>query len=87
MTPRIHPRLAMAGVAVLALGACASPEAGRARGGGRGADANNRNAVVQMHAGSKMYYKTPCLMPDDECTGPRPASGLPGDFPEAKRKK
>ncbi len=87
MTPQFRARLAVAIVAALALGACASPEAGRARGGGRGADADNRNPVVRMHAGSKMYYKTPCLMPDDECTGPRPASGLPGDFPEAKRKK
>ena len=71
----------------MTLVACASPEAKRTRGGGPGADVKNRGAVVQLHAGSRMYYKTPCLMPDDKCTGPLPESGLPGDFPKPKSKR
>lgn len=66
----------------IALAACGSPEAERARGGARGADVDNRNPVVEIHAGSRMYYRTPCLMPEDECTGPPPASGLPEHFPD-----
>ncbi|MGI9075784.1 MAG: hypothetical protein ACR2G6_00470 [Gemmatimonadaceae bacterium] len=88
MSPCAASRLAVAsGVFALALSACGSPESARVRGGGSGADIGNRNPVVEMHAGSKMYFETPCLMPDDECTGPSPASGLAGDFPEPKRKK
>ena len=68
----------------LGVAACHSPEASRARGGGRGADVGNRDPVVQMHAGSRVYYDTPCLMPDKKCTGPLPASGLPGDFPDKR---
>jgi hypothetical protein len=64
--------------------ACQSPEGKRQRGDGLGGDINNRDPVVEMHAGSRMYYDTPCLLPDEECTGPRPASGLPGDFPGSK---
>jgi hypothetical protein len=70
---------------VLVVSACDSPEADRARGGARGADVNNRSGVVEIHAGSRMYYDTPCLMPDDECTGPPAVSGLPEHFPEQKR--
>lgn len=44
----------------LGLGACASPEASRVRGGGRGGDVGNRDAVVEMHAGAQPYYQTPC---------------------------
>lgn len=76
----------LTGVMLLILGACQSPEDGRKRGGGPGADVGNRDAVIQLHAGSKMYYGTPCLMPKDRCTGPRAMSGLPGDFPEPRRK-
>ena len=71
-------------VAALAVAACASPESRRARGGGPGADVRNRDPVVQMHAGSRMYYETPCLLPEERCTGPQPASGLRGDFPLPK---
>lgn len=46
-----------------ALAACDSPEAGRTRGGGPGADNGNRAAVVLMHEGSKPYAKTPGLIP------------------------
>ena len=42
--------------------ACASPEANRARGGGPGGDKGNRGEVVEMHAGSQPYYKTPQLI-------------------------
>lgn len=62
--------------------ACYSPEGRRVRGGGPGGDVQNRDPIVQLHAGSRMYHKTPCLLPNDKCTGPKPASGLPGDFPE-----
>lgn len=42
--------------------ACAGPEASRVRGGGQGADPNNRTEVVQMHEGSKPYHGTPRLI-------------------------
>ena len=77
-------RLLVAAAAIV-LSACGSPEADRARGGARGADVNNRNPVVKIHGGSRMYYDTPCLMPDDECTGPPSVSGLPEQFPDQKR--
>jgi hypothetical protein len=81
-------RTAFALASVMILAACGSPEADRTRGGaGRGADVGNRNPVVQTHAGSKMYYDTPCLMPDDECSGPPAVSGLPEEFPDPKRKR
>jgi hypothetical protein len=74
-------------VAVFALSACVSPEAKRSRGEGAGADIGNRPQVVQLHAGSLMYSKTPCLLPKPECPGPLPQSGLPGDFPAPTRQK
>ena len=77
-----RPSLALA--ALLALAACASPEAARVRGGDRGADTGNRDLVVEMHEGSQMFYKTPCLMPEDECTGPPQASGMSDVFPDEK---
>ena len=72
--------------AAIALAGCASPEAQRTRGGGSGADIHNRDPLIEMHAGSRMYFETPCLLPEESCTGPAPASGLPGDFPEPRRK-
>ena len=42
--------------------ACASPEAGRARGGGPGADMGNRKKVVRIHEGADPFYKTPKLI-------------------------
>jgi hypothetical protein len=48
----------------LAVGACASPETERTRGGGAGADIGNRGKVVQMHEGSKPFYKTPQIIPE-----------------------
>ena len=48
---------------LLLLSAC-SPEAGRVRDGGPGADTGNRGAQVQLHAGgSEAYYGTPNLNP------------------------
>ena len=43
---------------------CDSPEATRSRGGGPGADPQNRPAVVEMHAGSRQYFDTPVLIPE-----------------------
>ena len=74
----------MAVAALLVPAACRSPEGQRARGGHAGADVKNRDPVVQLHAGSRMYYETPCLLPEERCTAPQQASGLPGDFPVPK---
>ena len=71
---------------VAAVAACTSPEASRTRGGGPGADVRNRDPIVEMHGGSKMYHETPCLLPDEKCPSPPPASGLPGDFPDPPRR-
>ena len=45
-----------------AVAACASPETGRLRGGGQGADTGNRTKVVRMHEGADPFYKTPKLI-------------------------
>ena len=49
-------------VVLCALAACASPETGRPRGGGPGADVGNRSEVVLMHEGADPFYKTPKLI-------------------------
>ena len=86
MSERLSGVIGAIAVAII-VASCQSPEAERVRGGrGRGADVGNRNPVVKMHAGSKMYYDTPCLMPDDECSGPPAVSGLPEEFPDTKRR-
>jgi hypothetical protein len=38
---------------------CGSPEATRVRGGGPGADVGNRARTVEMHEGSRPFWKTP----------------------------
>jgi len=38
---------------------CGSPETTRTRGGGPGADVGNRQKTVDMHEGSRPYWKTP----------------------------
>jgi hypothetical protein len=43
--------------------ACHSPETTRTRGGGPGADVGNRRQVINMHEGSRPFYKTPDLIP------------------------
>jgi hypothetical protein len=59
-----------------AMTACiASPEARRVRGGGPGADPGNHGSVVQLHAGNKIFYKTPCKTPKVKCSGPVPDAG------------
>lgn len=60
---------------LLAAPACASPEAVRTRGGGRGADVGNRGEPVEIHAGARPYYKTPCVTQPIACTGPLPVFG------------
>jgi hypothetical protein len=60
---------------LLAWTACASPEAARVRGGGPGADPGNRRVTVQLHAGAKMYYHTPCRTAKVKCSGPLPSNG------------
>jgi hypothetical protein len=59
-------------LSLLALGACASPEATRVRGGGPGADIGNRDGVIEMHEGSVIYANTPCVTTLPECNGPIP---------------
>lgn len=82
---RRSPRsaVALAGT-LLILAGCVSPEAQRVRGGGAGADIGNRTADLKLHGGSRMYSRTPCLLPRALCPGPLPRSGLPGDFPEQR---
>lgn len=58
-----------------ALAACASPEAARSRGGGPGADPGNRRALVQLHEGAEVYYRTPCRTAKVKCSGPLPDTG------------
>lgn len=67
------------GFFVLLMG-CQSPEATRVP-GQRGADAGNVTGTVELHAGSRMYSRTPCLLPASQCPGPLPVSGLMTDFP------
>lgn len=79
MSPRAAVRLCAllcAGIGAFALAGCASPEADRVRGGDAGADPGNRDAVVRMHEGSRMYHDVPCEM-TVECNGPEPVFGLP----------
>jgi hypothetical protein len=47
---------------LVALGACASPEARRVRGGGQGADVGNSTSTVNMHEGSDPYFRTKRLI-------------------------
>lgn len=42
--------------------ACTSPEATRTRAGGPGADVGN-HGPIELHAGSKPYYRTPTSGP------------------------
>ena len=56
-------------VTCLAAAGCESPEATRSRGGGPGGDPQNRPEVVEMHGGSRQYWETPVLIPD-EAEGP-----------------
>ena len=48
-------------IALATVAACASPEATRVRGQGRGADVRNVGDVVLMHEGSNPYWRTPTV--------------------------
>jgi hypothetical protein len=53
-------RLVVLSAAGLTIAGCSSPEAVRQRGGGRGADPNNRPpGLVVLHEGSRQFWKTP----------------------------
>lgn len=56
-------RLIFASLCAALLLGCESPEAERTRGGGPGADAGNRGAVVLMHEGAQPFHETPHLIP------------------------
>ena len=56
-------------VLMVSIAACASPEARRVRGGGLGADPGNHAAVVEVHGGAKIYYRTPCRTIKVKCSG------------------
>ena len=58
--------------------ACASPEEGRARGGGPGGDPGNHDLIPQLHAGARIYYHTPCRTTKVKCSGPLPAASQRG---------
>jgi hypothetical protein len=49
-------------VVLCVLAACTSPETGRPRGGGPGADVGNRTKFALMHEGADPFYKTPKLI-------------------------
>ena len=49
-------------IVLCALASCTSPESGRPRGGGPGADVGNRRKFALMHEGSDPFYKTPKLI-------------------------
>jgi hypothetical protein len=59
----MHFALITVAALVFYLAACASPEAMRSRGGGPGADVGNRGKVLEMHQGSRPFWKTPELIP------------------------
>jgi len=73
-----HRRCLALTLTVACMAACASPEASRVRGGGPGADPGNHDLVTELHAGAKMYYRTPCRTVKVKCSGPTPAFGARG---------
>lgn len=75
MTPR---RCWWLAVVLTGVAGCASPEAGRPRGGGPGADVGNHDLVTQLHAGATMYYRTPCRTTKVKCAGPKAVFGPRG---------
>ena len=56
-------RLLVALAALLALAACSSPEAGRTRGGGPGADVGNRGEQIELHGVLNPFHNTPLRSP------------------------
>ena len=63
-------RIPLLAASLFLVAACSSPEASRARGGGAGADVRNWEQPVELHAGARPYYETPCVTEPVECTGP-----------------
>ena len=59
----MKPTLMSLLIAAVFIAACDSPETGRSRGGGPGADVGNRNKLVEMHEGSQPFWKTPKIIP------------------------
>jgi hypothetical protein len=51
--------IVLLGGLLLAMAACASPEATRTRGGGAGADVGNHGSPVEIHGNLSMYHGTP----------------------------
>ena len=74
-TERSPRRLRRFAMTAIVLAACASPEAGRTRGGGPGADVKNWSHPVELHAGAEPYHDTPCVTERVECRGPLPVFG------------
>ncbi len=58
--------------ALVSVPGCVSPESTRTRGGGPGADPQNRPAQVKMHEGSRPFFETPVVI-DDEYPDLEPA--------------
>jgi hypothetical protein len=52
-------------VCAAGLTGCVSPESTRTRGGGPGADSQNRPANVKMHEGSRPFWETPLVIDDE----------------------
>jgi len=50
-------------VASLTLAACGSPETGRTRGGGPGADVGNRGQQLEIHGSLNPFHNTPLRSP------------------------
>jgi hypothetical protein len=50
-------------LALLALAACGSPEARRARGGGPGGDPLNHGSPVEIHGDKNPFHSTPHRAP------------------------
>ncbi len=51
--------VALAALSWLALAGCRSPEAGRKRGGGPGADIGNHGSPVVLHGRPDIFHGTP----------------------------
>ena len=71
-------RAAMLLLLLIGVGACASPEAKRVRGGGPGCDPGNHDRDTKLHGGAAMYYRTPCRTEKVKCSGPLPVFGAGG---------
>jgi hypothetical protein len=55
--------LIMLAMVLSVLASCASPETGRTRGGGPGADPGNRGKILRVHEGARPFENTPKMIP------------------------